>query len=45
MDEPNKFKSVSVPIETYKLLKLLGNEVLVKANLTVSSTIKFLPKN
>ena len=44
MADPNKFKSVSVPIETYKVLKLLGNEVLVEAKLTVSSTIEVLAK-
>ena len=44
MVDPTKYKSVSVPIETYKLLKLLGNEVLVEAKLTVSSTIEILAK-
>ena len=46
MADSNKYKSVSVPmpIETYKVLKLLGNEVLVEAKLTVSSTIEVLAK-
>ena len=42
MADPNKFKSVSVPIKTYKMLEFLGKGKLVDANLTISKTIKVL---
>ena len=44
MADPNKYKSVSVPIETYKLLDLLSNHNLVEAKLTISSTLEILAK-
>ena len=44
MADPNKYKSVSVPIETYKLLNLLSNHNLVEAKLTISSTLEILAK-
>ena len=42
MADPNKFKSVSVPIKTYKILEFLGKGKLVDANLTISKTIEVL---
>ena len=42
MADPNKFKSVSVPIKTYKMLEFLGKGKLVDANLTISKTIEVL---
>ena len=42
MADPNKFKSVSVPIKTYKMLEFLGKCKLVDANLTISKTIEVL---
>ena len=38
----DKFKSVSVPIKTYKMLEFLGKGKLVDANLTISKTIEVL---
>ena len=42
MTDPNKFKSVSVPIETYKKLRFLAAGKFVDAELTVSKTIEAL---
>jgi hypothetical protein len=42
MADPNKFKSVSVPIETYKKLRFLAAGKFVDAELTVSKTIEAL---
>ena len=42
MADPNKFKSVSVSMKTYKMLEFLGNGKLVDANLTISKTIEVL---
>jgi hypothetical protein len=42
MADPNKFKSVSVPIKTYKMLEFLGKGKFVDANLTISKTIEVL---
>tara|TARA_B100000902_G_scaffold177070_1_gene170653 strand:+ start:322 stop:486 length:165 start_codon:yes stop_codon:yes gene_type:complete len=42
MADPNKFKSVSVPIKTYKKLEFLGKGKLIDANLTISKTIEIL---
>ena len=42
MSDPNKFKSVSVPIKTYKMLEFLGRSKLIDANLTISKTIEVL---
>ena len=42
MADPNKFKSVSVPIETYKKLRFLASGKFVDAELTVSKTIEAL---
>ena len=43
MADPNKFKSVSVPIDTYKILTTLSTK-LTDANLTISKTIEVLAK-
>ena len=42
MADPNKFKSVSVPIETSKKLRFLASGKFVDAELTVSKTIEAL---
>ena len=42
MADPNKFKSVSVPIKTCKMLEFLGKGKFVDANLTISKTIEVL---
>ena len=39
MADPNKFKSVSVPIETYKKLNFLADGKFLDAQLTISKTI------
>tara|TARA_R110000787_G_scaffold86038_1_gene183102 strand:+ start:122 stop:298 length:177 start_codon:yes stop_codon:yes gene_type:complete len=44
MANPAKFKSVSVSIATYKILKYLGDEKITDANLTISKTIESLAK-
>lgn len=44
MADPAKYKSVSVPIETYKILLFLGHGKLTEANLTTSKTIEILAK-
>ena len=44
MADPAKFKSVSVSISTYKILKYLGDEKITDANLTISKTIESLAK-
>ena len=36
MADPNKFKSVSVPIDTYKKLRFLANGKFLDAELTVN---------
>ena len=38
MADPAKFKSVSVSIATYKILKYLGDGKITDADLTVSKT-------
>ena len=42
MADPNKFKSVSVPIDTYKKLSYLADGKFLDAKLTISKTIKAL---
>ena len=42
MANPNKFKSVSVPVETYKKLRFLASGKFLDAELTVSKTIEAL---
>ena len=42
MEDPSKFKSVSVPIETYKKLNFLANNKFLDAQLTISKTIEAL---
>jgi hypothetical protein len=44
MADPAKFKSVSVSINTYKVLKYLGNGKITDADLTISKTIESLAK-
>ena len=44
MADPAKFKSVSVSIATYKILKYLGDGKITDADLTVSKTIESLAK-
>jgi hypothetical protein len=42
MANPNKFKSVSVPIDTYKKLSYLADGKFLDAKLTISKTIEAL---
>ena len=42
MADPAKFKSVSVSVATYKVLKFLGDGKITDADLTVSKTIESL---
>jgi hypothetical protein len=42
MADPNKFKSVSVPIKTYQMLNFLAKGVITPAELTISKTIEVL---
>ena len=42
MADPSKFKSVSVPIETYKKLNFLANNKFLDAQLTISKSIEAL---
>lgn len=42
MADPNKFKSVSVPIKTYNMLNFLAKGVITPADLTISKTIEVL---
>ena len=44
MADPAKFKSVSVSLATYKILKYLGDGKITDADLTVSKTIERLAK-
>ena len=44
MADPAKFKSVSVSVATYKVLKFLGDGKITDADLTVSKTIESLAK-
>jgi hypothetical protein len=44
MADPAKFKSVSVSISTYKILRYLGDGKITDADLTVSKTIESLAK-
>ena len=42
MADPSKFKSVSVPIDTYKKLSYLADGKFLDAKLTISKTIEAL---
>ena len=42
MADPLKFKSVSVPIDTYRKLEFLANGKFLDAKLTISKTIEAL---
>ena len=44
MADPAKFKSVSVSVATYKVLRFLGDGKITDADLTVSKTIESLAK-
>ena len=44
MADPAKFKSVSVSITTYKILKYLGDGKITDADLPVSKTIESIAK-
>ena len=44
MADPAKFKSVSVSIATYKILRYLGEGKITDADLTVSKTIESIAK-
>jgi len=44
MADPAKFKSVSVSLATYKILRYLGDGKITDADLTVSKTIESLAK-
>ena len=44
MANPAKFKSISVNISTYKVLKFLGAGKVTNADLTVSKIIEILAK-
>lgn len=42
MADPNKYKSVSVPMKTYQMLSFLAKGQLTDANLTISKAIEVL---
>ena len=42
MADPNKIKSVSVPIKTYQMLSYLAKGKVTDADLTISKTIEVL---
>lgn len=42
MADPNKFKSVSVPLKTYHMLAFLAKGKVADADLTISKTIEVL---
>jgi hypothetical protein len=42
MADPNKYKSVSVPIKTYKMLNFLAKGKMADFNITISKTIDLL---
>lgn len=42
MADPNKYKSVSVPIKTYKMLSFLAKGKMADFNITISKTIDLL---
>tara|TARA_R100001244_G_scaffold69711_1_gene56822 strand:- start:156 stop:332 length:177 start_codon:yes stop_codon:yes gene_type:complete len=44
MADPAKFKSVSVSINTYNVLKYLGSGKITDADLTISKTIESIAK-
>jgi|TARA_R110002124_G_scaffold66352_2_gene180814 hypothetical protein len=44
MANPAKFKSVSVSVPTYKILRFLGEGKITDADLTISKTIESLAK-
>ena len=44
MADPAKFKSVSVSMPTYKILKYLSEGKVTEADLTISKTIELLAK-
>ena len=44
MADPAKFKSVSVSMPTYKILKYLSAGKVTEADLTISKTIELLAK-
>tara|TARA_R110000787_G_scaffold45344_1_gene110625 strand:- start:83 stop:259 length:177 start_codon:yes stop_codon:yes gene_type:complete len=44
MADPAKFKSVSVSINTYNVLKYLGDGKITDADLTISKTIESIAK-
>ena len=45
MADPNKYKSVSVPKETYETLEWLRKGNIIQAELTFSKVIEYLAKN
>ena len=42
MANPNKFKSVSVPIQTYKKLTFLAKDKMADFSITISKTIDLI---
>jgi hypothetical protein len=42
MADPNKYKSVSVPMKTYQMLSFLAKGQLTDADLTISKAIEVL---
>jgi hypothetical protein len=42
MADPNKYKSVSVPIKTYKMLNFLAKGKMADFDITISKTIDLL---
>ena len=42
MADPNKFKSVSVPIKTYQMLTFLAKGKMANFDITISKTIDLL---
>ena len=45
MADPNKYKSVSVPKETYETLEWLRKGNIIQAELTFSKVIEYLAKS
>ena len=45
MADPNKYKSVSIPRETYETLEWLRKGNIIQAELTFSKVIEYLAKS
>lgn len=42
MADPNKFKSVSIPIKTYRMLTFLAKSKIADFDITISKTIDLI---